>query len=62
MERTAVSEAPKTSRMARLMMLITARGMFSRNRTFASNQSVTEKTFETASSRQLAGKNLASVD
>jgi hypothetical protein len=43
------------------MTLMTARGMFSRNRTFASNQSVTEKTFETAWSRQPVGKKLASV-
>jgi hypothetical protein len=42
MERSAVSEAPKTSKIAKLMTLITARGMFSRNRTFASNQTVTD--------------------
>jgi hypothetical protein len=52
MERTAASEAPNTSKMAKLMTLITASGMFSRNRTFASNQSVTEKTFEDARYRQ----------
>jgi hypothetical protein len=57
MERTAASEAPKTRRMAKLMTLITAKGMFSRNRTFASNQSVTEKTFENGRYRQSVGKN-----
>jgi hypothetical protein len=61
MDRTADSEAPNTSKMARLMTLMTARGMFSRNRTFASNQSVTEMTFEDGRPRQGAGKNLAWV-
>jgi hypothetical protein len=58
--RNAVSEAPKRSKMAKLITLMTAKGMFSRYRTFASNQSVIEMTFETAWNRQPARKKVVS--
>jgi hypothetical protein len=44
--------------MAKLMTLITASGMFPWYRTFASDQSTAEKTFNAAWNRQSARKNL----